>query len=269
MGEKKSFMIFTFGKTGSGKSSLGKAIVGVQEEAAPKDQDGWAPNEAKATRSAPKDLYGWAPNEAKATRFRAIVDSVDVVVTDTPGLCDGLQSTNDEETVELMGDVLSNDCSGVIIICLEMHQRMDESTIKPLIDLHQKFGSGIWSHVIIALTKADRYEEDKWLKEKPSEKPKAEYLKCRFAKQVEDCKAYLKAIFTEDRFKSMCRIGMTQSEYEKLQIPIVPTSQLKKWTIKMMNKVGCKHWFDELLMHCWMLGLRTYMNNKSHNCLGK
>ena len=230
IGEKKILKIFTFGKTGSGKSSLGSAIGGF-----PKD-------------AAPKELYGWASNETKPTEFHREVGNVKVVVIDTPGLCDGLQSTNDEETVEKMKHVLNNDCSGVIIICLEMHERMDESTMKPLIDLHQRFGLEIWPHVIIALTKADRYEKEKWLKEKPRGKSKAEYLKCRFAKEVEGRKAYLKAIFTEDRFKS--RIRMTQSEYEKLQIPIVSTSQLEKEQMKRMDKVGCKHWFDELLIHC-------------------
>ena len=61
-----------------------------------------------------------------------------------------------------MGHALDKD-RGVIIVCIAMHEKMDDSTIKPLAALQNKFGYEIWTHVIIALTKADRFEAEKWL----------------------------------------------------------------------------------------------------------
>ena len=230
--EKKSLTIFLFGKAGSGKSSLGKSIVGIDAE------DG------------PIEFSGWASLKTKDTHFRMTVGNVDVTIVDTRGLCDGLEDANDFETVQQMGDVLNNDRSGVIIVCLEMHQRVDESTLKPLIFLHEQFGMAIWAHVIIALTKADRYEEGKWLDMCPRGKSKAEYLVCRFHDEVSICEDYLQAIFTLDERKLKYRIGMTKREFEELQIPVIPTSQLRRMEMRKMDKVGHDYWFDELLLHC-------------------
>ena len=230
--EKKSLTIFLFGKAGSGKSLLGKSIVGIDAE------------------DTPREVSGWSSCKTEETYFYTTVGNVDVTIVDTRGLCDGMKDANDDKTVRLMGEVLNNDRSGVIIICLELHQRMDESTLKPMVFLHRQFGREIWAHVIIALTKADRYEKEKWLKDRPRGKSKAEYLVCRFYEEVRRCKQYLQMMFTGDEMKSECRIGMTECEFEELKIPVIPTSQLGRTEIRKMNKVGYDYWFDELLLHC-------------------
>ena len=232
LNERKNITIFLFGKAGSGKSSLGKSIVGIEAE------------------DAPREVSGWVSCKTEETHFSTTVGNVDVTVVDTRGLCDGLEDAKDYETVRLMGDVLYNDRSGVIIICLEFHQRMDESTLKPMVFLHRQFGREIWPHVIIALTKADRYEEDKWLESRPRGKSKAEYLVCRFHKEVDICKRHLQTIFTSEEMKPRYRIGMTEREFEELQVPVIPTSQLRRTEIRKMTKVGHDYWFDELLLHC-------------------
>ena len=232
LNERKNITIFLFGKAGSGKSSLGKSIVGIEAE------------------DVPREVSGWVPFKTEDTHFCTTVGNVDVTIVDTRGLCDGLEDAKDYETVQLMGDVLNNDRSGVIIVCLEMHQRIDESTLKPLIFLHKQFGMAIWAHVIIALTKADRYEEDKWLENRPRGKSKAEYLVCRFHEEVKVRKQYLQTIFTSEEMKPRYRIGMTKREFKELQIPVIPTSQLRRTEIRKMTKVGHDYWFDELLLHC-------------------
>ena len=127
---------------------------------------------------------------------------------------------------------------------------MDESTLKPLIFLHRQFGRKIWPYVIIALTKADRYEEDKWLEDRPRGKSKLEHLVCRFNEEVRRCKRYLQAIFTGEEMKPRYRIEMTKREYNELKIPVIPTSQLGINEMTKMSQVGYDYWFDELLLHC-------------------
>ena len=232
LNERKNITIFLFGKAGSGKSSLGKSIVGIDAE------------------DAPREVSGWAPSKTEDAYFRMTVGNVDVTIVDTRGLCDGLEDAKDYETVQQMGDVLTNDRSGVILVCLEMHQRIDESTLKPLVFLHRQFGREIWPHVIIALTKADRYEEDKWLENCPKGKSRPAYLVHRFHEEVEICKRHLQTIFTSDEMKPRYRIRMTECEFEELQIPVVPTSQLRETEMSKMAKVGHDYWFNELLLHC-------------------
>ena len=225
MYDKKSLSIFTFGKTGSGKSTLGKAIVGID-----KDTD------------TPKEHYGWDPCLTKPQRYDRKVGNVDVAVIDSRGLFDGSADAQDDGTVRAMKLVLGPGSSGlgirrgrgesgVIIVCIDMHERLDESTIKSLAALQQKVGIGVWAHVIIALTKADRFEAEKWLEEKPRKEGKAAYLKRRFEEEVNKRKKMLKMLFTRcnDETKSPdLAIGLTPEQYDELKIPIIPTSELQK-----------------------------------------
>ena len=242
--EKKSFNIFTFGKTGSGKSTLGKAIIGDGKETA-----------------TPEEHYGWDACLAKPRRYECKVGNVAVAVIDTLGLFDANADAQDDVdgTVRAMGlvfrkDEKSSGLGGVIIVCIDMHERLDESSIKPLAALQQKFGSGIWAHVIIALTKADRFEAEKWLEGKPRREGKAAYLKRRFEEEVSKRKKWLKTLFTRcnDTAEESAdfAIGLTPEQYDELKIPIIPTSELKKQALTKMDKVGQECWFDELLVEC-------------------
>ena len=238
---KKSVNIFTFGKTGSGKSTLGKAIIGVDTET-----------------DTPEEHYGWDACLTKPQRYQTKVGNVDVGVIDTRGLSDGLADAQDDGTVQAMGLVLRKDGkssglgSGVIVICMAMHERLDESTLKALVALQNKFGYEIWTHVIIALTKADRFEAEKWLEEKPKKESKAAYIRRRFGEEVEKRKMMLKELFTRgnDKAKPDCVIGLTPEQYDELKIPIMPTSELQKKALRKMDEVGHECWFDELLVQC-------------------
>ena len=105
------------------------------------------------------------------------------------------------------------------------------------------YGRDFWFHVVIALTKADRYEAHKWLS-KPAVYP------LNFEKDLQNYRRVLKKKFTAtaDQVEPSCHIGMTETEFD--QIPIVPTSELNKISMDRMNQVGWGYWFDVLLIKC-------------------
>ena len=178
-----------------------------------------------------------------------------VAVIDARGLFDGHvhADAQDDDTVRAIGRVLDKDRrglgSGVIIVCMAMHERLDESTIKTLVALQNKFGYEIWTHVIIALTKADRFEAEKWLEEKPGKEGKGAYLRQKFEEEVEKRRTMLKDLFTRgnDKAQPDCIIGLTPEQYDE---PIMPTSELQKKALKKMDEVGHELWFDQLLVQC-------------------
>ena len=85
------------------------------------------------------------------------VDDVSFRVYDTRG---GKQV---EETIE---EICTNDFSGVVLICVEMHRRTDVSTAETLALIHKNCSPEIWRFVVIALTKANQYPEETWLERK-------------------------------------------------------------------------------------------------------
>ena len=78
---------------------------------------------------------------------------------------------------------------------------------------------------------------------------KKQFLQIKFAEEVEKRKTSLKRLFT-DQVRPSCRIGMTEEEFDELQIPVIPTSRLNKKSMDRMKQVGHGYWFDLLLIKC-------------------
>ena len=93
------------------------------------------------------------------------VDKVDVTATciDTDKLMTITAGSTDDKTIQVMSDIDSiiKNSKGVIIVCFNMYdEEISECTLKLLALLHQSLGSKFWSHVVIALRKADQYIVD-------------------------------------------------------------------------------------------------------------
>ena len=229
----QSATIFIFGRVGSGKSSLASCIVG-------QDTDAF------------KIKSGLKPDETGIDKVSIQVGQVTLNVVDTHGMMDPSEGSHNEDTIELMSSITRNEMKGMLIVCIEMHERIDESTLEALAKLHKRFKDQcIWQYVVFALTKADRYDEHEWLEAKKFGKSKKAFLREKFAEALENCKTSLKGYFTNNatiKVKQSCRIGMSAEEFDK--IPIIPTSKLKMHTLDRMKQVGCQYWFDVLLIKC-------------------
>ena len=225
----QSVTIITYGMPGSGKTSIVSSIV----------------NEDMGTND------GWDPVTRTANRVRIQVDQVSVNVVDTPGIsADSPPNNQDKETTKLVGSIATNECKGLVIICLEMYARVYASTLKPLAAIYQQFGRYFFTHVIVALTKADLYDEDKWLKLPRHGMNKKKFLQSKLAEEVENRKTTLKRHFTATADQALpgCHIGMTEEEFDELQIPVIPTSRLNKKNMDRMKQVAHDYWFDLLLI---------------------
>ena len=218
--------IAIIGKVGSGKTSIASAIVG-------RDTDGSCEGWESGTKQIRSD-------------FEMKVGQVTINIIDTRGTKDVVKDTrdHDKEIVEIAGEIVKTG-KGVILICIKMYERVDDSTLATLATLHKKLEITFWKHVIVALTFADRYEEHKWLKSNES-------LSKKFKEEVEKRKRLLKRYFTaaNDEASPSCLIGMEDEDFDKLKIPVIPTSQLDKYETDRMKKVGCGYWFDQLLIKC-------------------
>ena len=233
---EKSLSIFTYGKTGSGKSSLVGDILDPKALRRPEVQAGMEPvtNETR--------VYEIAIPNAKG---------LSVKVCDTRGMLDlhvvEDEDEKDDETLRFVGDVCLNDVNGVLLICIPMHERIDRSTLDLLALLHKEHHEkGIWRFVVIALTKADEYPETEWLKMKKTwTLITSPFLTQKFDEAFSSAKATLKRIFTSKKHK----ICMSEEEFSG--IPILPTSQLyNKSALSKMECVGKESWFDALLLEC-------------------
>ena len=234
--DRPSASIITFGRPGSGKTSLAHSI---------------SDDKTFAGKS------GMRPGTVQMFQTSIAVGDVELQVIDTRGMKDATKATKqDEETFDKISRIISNDgtsTNGVLIVCIEMHERVDESTIATLAMLHKRFEVNVWYRAVIALTKADRYEESKW-----PEPPKRlgrrsmtkAFYKDNFTKKINECKEDLKYYFTREDCKPKCHIGMTSEQFDELDIPIVPTSELTGEAMKRMKKVGQEYWLDELIVSC-------------------
>ena len=226
--------IFTVGKAGVGKSSLIRDLIGPKAKRKPAVAAGWDPCTMKLS---PYDI--------------PVGDGVSVHVYDTRGMFDAGPGSHEDTTANRLREVCSNDVSGVLIVCIPMHERLDEAALETLTILHNIIGSDIWRYTVIALTKADQYPQAEWLDSKKWFNKSAPIIKSEFEKSLNNCKKILREKFTlsEDESRRGCYIGMTEEEYDELEIPIVPTSTLTK-DLSKMTIVGHEHWFDMLLVEC-------------------
>ena len=229
----KSLFIFTVGKTGAGKSSLVGDILGPDAEKKP----------------SPK--RGMQPATMGAESFEIPVGDVSVKIYDTRGMFDGCGGNHESETLRQISQICRNDVHGVLLVCIEMHQRLDKSTLETLALIHKRFGKEIWRCAVIALTKADRYPTTEWLESKKWWQREEPILKKKFEEDLSAAKKYLKSLLTGSRdVASECYIGLTEEEFEQLEIPILPASQLSSDPMSRMEVVGHESWFDTLLVAC-------------------
>ena len=231
----KKLHIFTVGKTGAGKSSLVKDLVGPSAQRKP----------------VPKS--GLRPVTLEAEAYDIFVGDVSVLVYDTRGLCDVSGEQHASETLDKIGEICNNDVHGLLLVCIDMHQRMDESTLKTLALIHRKFGKEIWRYAVIALTKADTYPTNEWLGEKSWWVRKRPILEEKFEAELHDAEVYLRSLFisTDADAGSENSIGLTREDFDELAIPFVPTSKLtNNEAMKRMEIVGHESWFDTLLVEC-------------------
>ena len=222
----KSLSIIVIGKPGIGKSSLVRSLL---------DHD--LPAEKK-----PIVKSGMLPVTTKTEVYTIPLGDVSVMVYDTKGMFDV-----DDETIRKVEEVCNNDCTGngVLLICFEMHTRIDMPAVQRMLALlHQKYGRKIWEVTVIALTKADQYPKREWLQKWYQKLSPEKYLKAKFGEALECDRQVIQSLFTS------AKVGMSREEFDKLKIPILPTSHLTTEAMVKMEKVGYESWFDTLLETC-------------------
>ena len=230
----KSLSIFVIGSTGVGKSSLVALLLDPERELPAVEKLVVKP--------------GMLPVTTKTEAYRALVDDVSIVIYDTKGMFDVSGGDYENETIERVEEVCNNDCTtsnGVLLICIEMYQRIDVSTMERMLTLlHRKCGRKIWEVTVIALTKADQYPESEWLWSKKWYQSSQKILREKFEEALCDARQYLRSLFTS------ATVGLSEEEFDKLEIPILPTSQLTIDAMSRMEKVGYVSWFDMLQTQC-------------------
>ena len=70
--------------------------------------------------------------------MKIAVGKVILNVFDTRGTMDASPEAHEKATIEIVGNILDAE-KGVIIICIKMYERIDESTLATLAMLHQKY----------------------------------------------------------------------------------------------------------------------------------
>ena len=184
--KEQTVSIIVFGKVGSGKTSLVSSIVNNEKEKCEEGAD---------------DGFEACTDTEKCRSFQ--VGEVTVNVIDTCGMQDtGVSAViQDDRTTRLAKDVVKKDSKAVLIVCIQMFGRIDQSTLKALASLHQKlepeasndkkneicrFNLEFWTRVVIALTKADTYEDHSWLKSDRRGLSKSKFLSKTFAEKVKN-----------------------------------------------------------------------------------
>ena len=226
----KSLSIIAIGKTGTGKSTLVSDLL----------------NPDAADKPVVKE--GMEPGTNKTEGYTIQVGDVSVKVYDTRGLSDVTQKRDgtghhDDETVAEVGKIINNDLNGVVLVCIQMHERLDESTVETLARLHEMYGKKIWHHVVIALTKADRYLEDEWLESKKWHQTRRSILSTKFDESLCNAKESVRKCFK-------IHLEMKDKEYDDLGIPVLPTSKLNPKCMSKMEMVRHQEWFNMLLLEC-------------------
>ena len=91
-----------------------------------------------------------------------------------------------------------------------------------------------------------------WLKSKRFFECTQPSLQGKFTEEVEEWRNNLRNLFTAtaDQVHPSCHIGMTAQEFDRIKIPVIPTSQLDRGELDKMKHVGYGHWFDRLLIKC-------------------
>ena len=165
--------------------------------------------------------------------------------------CDMIKTSDEDRhndyIAQLVGaTIVANESKGVVIICIKMHGQLDQHTLATLALLHKRFGEKFWKHAIIALTNANDYDEEKWLKSHKAglnfleslfecllklccqRMTEGNVIKRKFAGEMEKWKNDLREGFTAtaDQVQPNCHIGMTKEEFYQMKIPVIPTSQL-------------------------------------------
>ena len=232
----KSLTIVAVGKPGCGKSTLIGDILGPD------------------AKEKPKVGGGKQPVTTETTVHKIQVGDVSVDLCDTRGLFDTDGGDHEKVTIGLVREICTNDRSGVVLICMEMHGRTDAATAQTLALLHESCGPEIWRYVVIVLTKANQYPEEDWLATKGRLEAKGTVLRREFENCLADNQQSIKRLFTDTtRIKETYQIGISKENYESLQIPILPVARLNsKDAIKRMENVGYGSWFTILLYKCTM-----------------
>ena len=228
----KSLSIITIGKTGAGKSSLVRDLLGLE-----------------STRK-PSSRAGIKPVTTAIEHYEiAFGDDMVVKIYDTPGLFNVCGGSYESETLREISEICTNDVDGVLLICIEMHQRVDKTTLETLARIHRRHGKEIWGSAVIVLTKADQYPRSEWLESKKWWQNEQPMLKKSFEEDLTAAKDYLQSLFTTSRdVVSDCYIGLTEEEFK--DIPILPTSKLCYKAMIRMEMVGHESWFTDLLVEC-------------------
>ena len=176
-----SLRIVTVGKGGVGKSSLIRDLLGPEAKQKPDVAGGWEPCTTTVqgydipvgkgvtvyvydTRGV-SDKGGWNQPPECETGNQPECETGNQPECEARNQPECYMDVDHGTTV--IGEICNNDINGVLLVCIPMHERLDEDTKKFLKNLHQKYGSQhIWRYTVITLTKADGYNGGEWLESK-------------------------------------------------------------------------------------------------------
>ena len=135
--EKRRLVLVTAGKAGVGKSTVINNLLGLKGEKA-----------AKAKRSARSVT-------TNVDYYEEVVHGITVRIIDTPGL--EAQDLNSKEEQEQLATLsfLADEKADLLLYCISLAGRFQKDDQRIVDKLTKAFGSEIWRHTILILTRGD------------------------------------------------------------------------------------------------------------------